>query len=455
MPSTDLLTRVAASWQRLPAPAGRIRVGLSGGLDSTVLLHLLAGLRGQFHFDLSATHVSHGLVPGSAVWGDVCRGLCERLDVPFAVHQVTVDHTHPGGLEAAARDARRAMLLEGGADWLALAHHRDDQAETVLFRALRGAGVRGVAGMRAVVPGRGRPGLWRPLLDVPRSALMAYAATHGLGWIDDPSNTDTRFSRNFLRNDILPAMSARFPGAAAGLSRLGRFAAEASDLLDALADDDLAAIAAPGAIGYRRAGALGLASPRLRNALRRVLAAAGEAMPDEDALREIERQFRGDAAPAGLCLPVGASALCVYRDEWWLEALASTPVPDAVRWAGEATLAWAGGEVHFRPAMGQGLSAGALAGLPCVLRSRGGGERMRLHPAGPTRSLKNLLQEAGVPGWLREGLPLLWVGDHLVWIAGVGVAAQFACPPGEKGLLPLWSRWPRERALVGFRSEAP
>ena len=447
MPSTDLSARVAASWQRLPAPAGRIRVGLSGGLDSTVLLHLLAGLRGQFHFDLTATHVSHGLVPGSAAWGDVCRGLCERLDVPFAVRDVTVDRAHPGGLEAAARDARRAVLLEGGADWLALAHHRDDQAETVLFRALRGAGVRGAAGMRAIVPGGGKPGLWRPLLDVPRSSLMAHATAHDLGWIDDPSNADSRFSRNFLRNDILPAVSARFPGAAAGLSRLGRLAAEASDLLDALADADLAALIKPGSSHYLHTGALGLASPRLRNVLRRVLAAAGEAMPDEDALCEVERQFRSDAAPAGLRLPVGASALCIYRDEWWLEAIACSPAPDAVGWSGEPTVDWAGGEVCFQPATGQGLSAALQAGQPCVLRRRTGGERMRLNPAGPSRSLKNLLQEAGVPGWLRDGLPLFWVGERLAWIAGVGVAAEFVCPPGEKGWLPVWSRWPGEQRL--------
>lgn len=451
MPSTDLPTRVAASWQRLPAPAGRIRVGLSGGLDSTVLLHLLAGLREQFHFDLSATHVRHGLVPGSAAWGDVCRALCERLDVPFAVRDVTVDRVHPGGLEAAARDARRAVLLEGGADWLALAHHRDDQAETVLFRALRGAGVRGAGGMRPILAGYGQPGLWRPLLDVPRSALRAYAAAQGLDWIEDPSNADSHFSRNFLRNDILPAVSARFPGAAAGLARLGRLAAEASDLLDELADDDLAALAVSGSTRYRRSGALGLTSPRLRNLLRRVLAMAGEAMPDEDRLHELERQFRADAAPSGLRLPVGASALCIYRDEWWLEALADTPVPDAIAWAGEATLDWAGCEVRFQPAMGEGLSAAMLAGMPCVLRRRVGGERMRLHPAGPSRSLKNLLQEAGVPGWLREGLPLLWVGDQLAWIAGVGVAAQFECPAGEKGWLPVWSRWPGERELEGVQ----
>lgn len=442
MPSIDLPARVAARWRQLPPPAGRIRVGLSGGLDSTVLLHLLAGLRERLGFTLAATHVHHGLISGAYAWADDCAALCARLDVPFTACDVTVDRDHPGGLEAAARLARRAALLDGDDDWLALAHHRDDQAETVLFRAIRGAGVRGIGGMRMVVPGRGTAGLWRPLLDVPRSALRAYASTQGLGWIDDPSNADNGFSRNFLRNEIFPALGVRFPGAAAGLARLGRHCAEAADLLDALADADLVMLARPASPRLDRQGALALSSARLRNLLRRLLDTAGEAMPDEDRLLEIERQFRSPTAPAGLRLPLVGTAICIYRDEWWLESARWAPAPVGVEWCGEASLAWAGGQVDWRPAMGQGVSAAALAGRPCWLRPRAGGERLRSHPARPSRSLKNLLQEAGVPPWLRDALPLLWVGDELAWIAGVGVAAPFACAPGEAGWVPVWSRWP-------------
>lgn len=439
MPSTELAARVASSWRQLPPPARRIRVGLSGGLDSTVLLHLLASLRQTLPIELSAAHVQHGLVAGSAAWADDCRCLCEHLGVPLVVCAVQVGRDHPGGLEAAARDARRAALMALGDEVLALAHHRDDQAETVLFRAIRGAGVRGAGGMQPFAAAAAGPVLWRPLLDVPRSHLLAYARAHGLAWVDDPSNADSRFSRNFLRNEVLPLLGSRFPGAAAGLARMGRLCGEAAGMLDELAALDLAALHLPASRRFEREATLRLSSARLRNLLRFVLFEGGEAMPDEDRLREIERQLRSPGAVEGLCLPVGSSALCAYREAWWLAPARHEPAPASLAWHGEPCVPWAGGGVAWCEALGEGLAAAALAGGVCELRRRAGGERMRLRAGGPSRSLKNLLQEAGVPPWLRSDLPLLWVDGRLAWIAGVGVAAEFRCRPGEPGVLPVWS----------------
>ena len=442
MPSTDLAAHVARSWRQLPPPARRIRVGLSGGLDSTVLLHLLASLRQTLPLELTAAHVQHGLVAGSAAWADDCRRLCDGLGLPLVVHAVQVDRHHPGGLEAAARDARRAALVALGDEVLALAHHRDDQAETVLFRAIRGAGVRGAGGMRpiaAVGPGQH---VWRPLLDVPRSALLAYARAHGLVWVDDPSNADNGFSRNFLRNEVLPLVESRFPGAVTGLARMGRLCGEAADMLGELAALDFAALRLPASLRLGREATLHLSSARLRNLLRFVLLDAGEAMPDEDRLREIERQLRSPGAVEGLCLPVGGSALCVYREAWWLAPARHAPAPASLGWDGEPRVPWAGGVVAWRETLGEGLATAALTGGTCELRRRAGGERMRLRTGGPSRSLKNLLQEAGVPPWLRGELPMLWVDGRLAWIAGVGVAAEFRCRAGEPGLTPEWSALP-------------
>jgi tRNA(Ile)-lysidine synthase len=438
LPSIDLSARVARSWHQLPRPARRVRVGLSGGLDSTVLLHLLAGLRQPLSIDLSAAHVQHGLVAGSEAWAGECRRLCDRLGVPLAVCRVEVDRRHPGGLEAAAREARRAALAALGDDALALAHHRDDQAETVLFRAIRGAGVRGASGMRPVDPSGPGPMIWRPLLDVPRADLLAHARSAGLAWVDDPSNADCGFSRNFLRHEVLPLVESRFPGAAAGLARMGRLCGEAAGMLDELAALDLAALRLPGG-RLGRVGALGLSSARRRNLMRFLLQGAGEAMPDEDRLREIERQLCSEGAAEGLRLPVGGSALCVYRDAWWLAPSHTPEAPASLAWSGEASTPWAGGAVGWREAVGEGVAASVLAGGRCELRRRAGGERMRLRAGGPSRSLKNLLQEAGVPPWLRDNLPLLWVDGRLAWIAGVGVAAEFGCRPEETGLVFGWS----------------
>lgn len=439
MLSTDPVARVASRWRQLPPPARHVRVGLSGGLDSTVLLHLLAGLRDSLGLSLTAAHVRHGLVPGAEAWADVCGRLCAALDVPFSVCDVQVDRHHPGGLEAAAREARRAALLGLGDELLALAHHRDDQAETVLFRAIRGAGVRGAGGMRVFTPGTASVGVWRPLLDVPRRDLLAYAREHGLSWIEDPSNADSRFSRNFLRNDVLPLVEQRFPGVSTGLARMGRLCGEASGLLDELASLDLATMVISGSSRLHLAPALALSSARLRNLLRSLLDRAGEGMPDEDRLREIERQFREAGAVEGARMPVGASAICIYRDCWWLEAVRVVPCPAPLGWEGENPVVWADGTLSFSPGRGQGIALQALASRACELRARAGGERMRLHTGAPSRSLKNLLQEAAIPPWQRANLPLLWVGGELAWIAGVGVATEFLCPPDAPGVIPVWS----------------
>lgn len=439
MPSTELHATVAAQWRRLPGPFPRLRVGFSGGLDSTVLLHVLAGLRKELGFVLSAAHVSHGLVAGSEAWGEHCRAFCGGLEVAFEQLDVQVDRRHPGGLEAAARDARRQALSPPGDDaLLVLAQHRNDQAETVLFRLLRGAGVKGGAGMRPFASRGEGAAVWRPLLEVPRATLQAYALSHGLDWVEDPSNADDTFSRNFLRLRALPLLETRFPAAVASLARSARLLDEGAALLDDLADLDLAAMRlADGRYGVAPAWALSV--PRLRNVLRRVLAMAGEALPDEERLGELERQFRLPSAQEGWRGELAGVALCVYRAAWWIERRGFDEAPRACLWTGQAELDWQGASLRFLAARGEGLAAARLTAGACELRRRSGGERMVLQPGGPSRSLKNLFQEAGVPPWQRPGLPLLWVDGQLAWVAGVGVAAAFRCPPGEAGVLPWWT----------------
>ena len=220
---------------------------------------------------------------------------------------------------------------------------------------------------------------------------------------------------------------------------MGRLCGEAAGMLDELAALDLTALRLPGSSRLGREATLRLSSARLRNLLRFMLLEAGEAMPDEDRLREIERQLCSPGAAEGLCLPIGKSALCVYREAWWLAPARHDAALISLAWSLEPSVRWAGGVVEWRETVGEGLAAAALAGGVCELRRRAGGERMRLRAGGPSRSLKNLLQEAGVPPWLRDDLPLLWVDGRLAWIAGVGVAAEFRCRPGESGVVLNWS----------------
>ena len=286
-----LIAALRAALARHSVPASRIAVGLSGGRDSVALLHALAQLRGEFGFDLSALHVHHGLSPNADQWADFCARLCCALNIPLRCARVSVDRASGQGIEAAARAARYAAYAVLDVEFIALAHHRGDQAETVLHNLLRGAGLRGLSGMpgeRAISPAGG-PRLIRPLLEVPRAQVEAYVRQHALEWVDDESNLDSGYTRNWLRNDILPTLAQQFPAVELALARTATRAAEAEALLDALARTDFASAAPAGRL---RLDALRqLDPPRACNLLRFILREAGEAMPDAARLAELQRQL--------------------------------------------------------------------------------------------------------------------------------------------------------------------
>jgi len=288
-PLADALPgRVGAFLASRLAPAERLCVGLSGGCDSVVLVHLMHQL--GFGERLCAVHVHHGLSPHADAWSQFCVDYCARLGVPLRVARVDVDRQSRLGLEAAARAARYAILAESAADVLLLAHHQDDLAETLLFNLLRGAGVAGAAGM----PAERRLGarrLLRPLLACRRAELEAYARDHDLAWIDDESNDDTRYSRNFLRHEVLPVVRQRFPAAGNSLAQAAQHFGEADALLAEVAGDDWRAVCegtaeAPSINLLRR-----LSLPRLKNLLRYRLRQLGWRAPGAGRLEEFARQI--------------------------------------------------------------------------------------------------------------------------------------------------------------------
>ena len=433
---------------RLQAKA-TLGVALSGGLDSVVLLHALSVLRTETElpFALQAIHVHHGLSPNAEGWAQFCAELCEKLAVPLAVLRVSVPRDSGEGLEAAARRLRHAAFAASNVHWLALAHHADDQAETLLLNLLRGAGVAGAAAMRPERASRrsgsngaqAKPGptLIRPLLDLPRAVLQAYAEECGLTWIDDESNGDTHFRRNFLRHEILPRLDTMFATARAALSRAASHFAEASELLDELAALDRAAVVAPG--GRLALAPFNALSPaRARNLLRLVWRDAGFRAPDARWLDEACKQLRNAGADSEMCVATPGGALHAYRGELYLVPHRPLVVGRAVEWQGEPEVAWAGGIVRFVETIGAGIARRWLAHGPLVLRARQGGERIKHHPARPRRNLRNVLQESGMPPWERERLPFLWRDDRLVWVGGIGIEVAFACAPDEAGIQPVW-----------------
>jgi len=431
----------------IPAPP-RIWVALSGGRDSTVLLHAAATLEGIVPpGTLRAIHIDHGLQAQAVRWSEQCDALSARLGIPFETCRVDARARHGESPEAAARRARYAALGArlGSGDALLTAHHRDDQAETLLLQLLRGAGVAGLAAM----PERARFAtgwLLRPLLGLPRQALADYAAHHALAWCDDPSNEDTGLDRNYLRAVVLPALTARWPATAASLATSAGLCGEVSELLEECADADLAALTGDAADGTLPVAALAaLSGPRRRNLLRRWLRRQGLTTPGRRHLKRIEVEAIGAAPDRVPCVAWPGGEVRRYRGRLIAARPRAAIETAAVQaWDPDVPLKLGHGTLLAVPVTGAGVACAALSAGVLTVRHRQGGERLR--PAGRAHShpLKKLLQEAGVPPWRRAALPLLYIGEQLAAVADLWVVADFAAAAGEKGLLLTWEEEPMD-----------
>ena len=440
-PARPDLERHVASRIEAAVPRGAaICAGLSGGLDSTVLLEALARVAPALGHPLSAVHVHHGLSPNAQAWAASCERLCAALGVPLAVARVDVARGSGDGLEAAARAARYAVYAARPEPIVALAHHRDDQAETVLLQLARGTGLKGIAAMPEL---RALPGspvtIFRPLLALGRAAILDHARARGLSWVEDESNASARHDRNYLRHEVAPRLDARFGGWRSGAARLARHAAAAGALLEELARID----GAPDRPGAGLALVPGLTPERRANALRAFLAVEGLAMPAESRMAEMARQLYEAREDARVRIALGGAMLVRHRAVAHVVAAARDSGADAwrVAWRGEALVALGGGRgaVRFSPAVGAGLAKALSGEGDWHFAERRGGERVRLAAARPSRTLKNLLREAAVPEWDRDHVPLLFRGEAIAWVPGIGVAAEFACPAGAPGIVPAWS----------------
>ncbi|MFC4159228.1 tRNA lysidine(34) synthetase TilS [Chitinimonas lacunae] len=436
-----LYRRFAATAAATLKPGTAVTLALSGGLDSVVLLDLLWRYRCATPFPLAAFHFHHGLNPQADHWLSYCRELCARLAVPFSCGHARLTRQPGDSLEALAREARYAALAELDCDYIALAHHGDDQAETVLYRLLRGAGPHGAAAMLPLRPFAAGCQLWRPLLAEPRTVLADYAALRGLGWIEDDSNASLDYDRNYLRHQVMPVLQARFPAAAATLARNAQHFAEAAGLLDELAKADAGSTDPHSPDATLPLSLLtDLSLARQRNLLRWFLARRADLHPDTSQLNELLRQLLSARADAVLAVRLGGWMAHSYRGLLYLEPRAEAIPTIEPAWADGATLAppsWPG-RLSWSPAA-DGIAAHWLPGLE--MRPREGGERLRLRSDGPSRLLKHLLQEAGIPPWRRGGWPLLWQGEVLVAVPGVAIAAACRNSTGA-GWQPIW-QWGR------------
>lgn len=443
---SSLVKRVSDVLKQWVKPGDRLVAGLSGGVDSVALLDLLDRLAPRLRFELSALHVNHQISPRAGEWAGFCKALCSERGIAFKAVEVTVARRSGESLEAVAREARYQVFVRQPGEFIVLAHHLDDQAETLLLQLLRGAGVKGLSAMPVVRAQHAAlgiqhsaPQLLRPLLAVTRSEIEAYARKRGLQWVEDESNVNTSFDRNFLRHQVLPLLEKRFPAYRATLIRASENLAEAAGLLDELAQIDAQSAVADGLL---RLDALRkLNSARAKNLLRFYLAWRQVPMPSSKRLEDILCQLTGARGDSMVRVKLGEFEIRCYRDALYVQKTRRLPRAEfSMPWRGEDRLKIdeLGGTLVFRGTKGGGISLTKLLAGPVTVHMRQGGERFRPNCKRPRRSLKNLLQETGIPPWERERLPLLFTGDSLVWVPDIGIDCDFQAQDDEEGLVPEW-----------------
>ncbi len=414
-------------------------IAYSGGLDSHVLLSLLSTLRHTQPLKLRAIHINHGLSPHAALWEQHCVAVCAACNVELVQYNIQLERNQSESIEAMAREQRYAAmfsLLKKG-DMLLTAHHQDDQAETVLLQLLRGAGPKGLAAMpisKFVVQGiHGRP-----LLNFPRSALETYAAEKKLQWIEDESNQQLKYARNFIRHRLLPCMTTRFPAAAELLTRSARHCAEADKLLA-----EYAAILLQQTRGVMMntlslSALIALSAPQQRLVLRAWINEQGHPLPTEKKLATLQQQLLQAAADRMPCVRWQSVEVRRYRDAIYL--MPCLPLHDAnqvITWNLSQDLPLATlGTLCAHKQHGSGFRADLTE---VTVRFRQGGEVVH-HAERGRLTLKNLFQEWGVLPWLRDRLPLIFVGEKLIAVLGYFVDAAYVAKGDEEGIVVDWWR---------------
>ncbi len=453
-------------------PKARLLLALSGGLDSCVLLHLLAQARHilsfkTLSFDLRAMHIHHGLSPNADLWTDYSAKLCEKLGVPFKVAHVNIDKNTSLGIEAEARILRYQALFsykwnEAHADYVVTAHHQDDQAETLLLQLFRGAGIKGLSAMAAVDDSKR---LLRPLLNTPRQELLSYAQAHGITWCEDESNDNTHYERNFVRHELMPILEARYPTVKTAIARTAFHVAEANDLLNDLAKMDTEPLLQKNSLCLH--GLRNLDNKRAKNSLRWWFSQNQLLMPSAEQLNQVVSQLLDAKPDANLSIQLQGSIplqsqspdgqvsdgqpseiirqqyflLRRFQNRAYLSLQAANILPEATYdlvWNGESELILPNGSrLEFKQVIGAGLAL-KLGINKLRITNRQGGERFKPDTARPTRTLKYLMQEAHIPPWQREKMPLIYWQDALACVPGIGIAHELQANESELGWQILW-----------------
>jgi len=432
----DLVDKAFVSLLKSHKKIKSMTVALSGGVDSVVLLHLLHQLQKTHHFTLKASHVHHGLSKNADKWVKFCEKLCAKLSISLDVNYIQLPQKKSLGIEGEARRLRYEKLLQTKTDLVVLAHHEDDQAETFLLQLIRGAGVKGLSSM-AHFDDRRR--LWRPLLNASRTDIESYAKKYKLKWLEDESNQNTDFDRNFIRSKVLPILKNRFSHIIKVISRSSSHLAEAQHLLDDLAKLDLKNTLKSSNYKHKlQVKTLEkLSLSRAKNVLRYWLEINDQLMPSKDLLDECLRQVLIAKKDATIKIQLAKDfEIRRYKDEIYIVKKNKNKEKNyAIIWQGEPEILLPNGtQLNFKKVKGRGINFKFLGNQKLKIRNRQGGEFFKPDPKRPTKKIKQLLQESDLPPWEREFFPMIFVDNELAAVPNFGIDQKYQAGPQMTGL---------------------
>jgi len=417
-------------------------IAYSGGLDSHVLLHVLASIKNEIKPKLVAVHINHGISNSAELWEKHCRKTCEDYVVEFQVFSVNLSHKSDKGMEAFAREKRYEVLekLIHDHDLLITAHHMDDQVETILLQLMRGSGPDGLVGMpQAREFSKGI--LLRPLLDYSREEIHKYALSESLSWVEDESNKSNKYDRNYLRNKIIPELLTRWPGALKTVQRASKHQAEARSLINEISRSDLDVVCESKYIKIDLSRFDNLSGIRKKNVLRAWIKKNKLEMPDAQIIEKIIAEVIHANTDRNPCVKWKGAEVRRYRD--YLYIMKSLPAHDvemARTWNLEETLDLTSGYLNAVSGKGNGIKKNMLSNNIVEIRYRQGGEQIKPSGRVETHELKKMFQEQGVLPWLRDRIPLVFYENELIAVADLWVASKYAASGTEAAWQIIW-KW--------------
>ncbi|MDA0238303.1 MAG: tRNA lysidine(34) synthetase TilS [Proteobacteria bacterium] len=438
---TDLEIKIREQFESHRIADQAVVIALSGGVDSVVLLDVISRLSESLKLQVSAAHVNHHLHVESPNWANFCSKLCGAHQIALEVFDVQIVPNSSLGVEGAAREARYMALLSHAAPTIVLAHHQDDQIETFFLQALRGSGVDGLSGMVAIRDDfDSRKQIFRPMLGIKRQEIMAYATERGLRWIEDSSNSDYSFSRNYLRNETLPQLRSRFPALDKSIVNVVQNLTEVGGLIAELATQDIDALTSScGGLEIDRLSLL--SQPRAINVLRELFRRLGAVAPGRSWMIEALRQCTDAKRGANVSVDTRDVSIKRYRNHCYV-LNKDTRISETWSkvWQGECVveLPCGLGYLEFKESIGEGVSKDFLESGDLTIALGPGNKRFSLGRDRPRRVLRKIWQLDGIPPWVRRTTPVAFSADEALFVGNIGVSGHCAARENQPSIIIEW-----------------